>query len=83
MRHLVTSLLTMAMLLLSTPLISQGFAADRPAVRVGVLKFGTVNWELDTIKTHKLDEAEGIDLQIVDLASNQATRSHCRAAPSI
>ncbi len=74
MRHLVTSLLTMAMLLLSTPLISQGFAADRPAVRVGVLKFGTVNWELDTIKTHKLDEAEGIDLQIVDLASNQATQ---------
>ena len=74
MRHLVTSLLTMAMLMLSTPLISQGFAADRPAVRVGVLKFGTVNWELDTIKTHKLDEAEGIDLQIVDLASNQATQ---------
>src|SRR5687767_8663979 len=75
MRHLVTSLLTMAMLLLSTPLISnQSFAADRPAVRVGVLKFGTVNWELDTIKTHKLDEAEDIDLQIVDLASNQATQ---------
>ena len=43
MRHLVTSLLTMAMLMLSTPLISQGIAADRPAVRVGVLKFGTVN----------------------------------------
>jgi NitT/TauT family transport system substrate-binding protein len=75
MRHLVTSLLTMAMLLLSTPLISnQGFAADRPAVRVGVLKFGTVNWELDTIKSHKLDEAEGVDLRIVELASNQATQ---------
>ena len=74
MRHLVTSLLTMAMLLLSTPLISQGLRRGPPAVRVGVLKFGTVNWELDTIKTHKLDEAEGIDLQIVDLASNQATQ---------
>jgi len=70
MRHLVTSLFTMAMLLLST----HGFAADRPAVRVGVLKFGTVNWELDTIKAHKLDAAEGVDLQIVDLASNQATQ---------
>jgi NitT/TauT family transport system substrate-binding protein len=74
MRHLVTSLLAMAMLLLSTPFSAQSFAADRPAVRVGVLKFGTVSWELDTIKSHKLDEAEGIDLQIVDLASNQATQ---------
>jgi NitT/TauT family transport system substrate-binding protein len=74
MRHLVTRLLTMAMLLLSIAFTTQSFAADRPAVRVGVLKFGTVSWELDTIKTHKLDEAEGVDLQIVDLASNQATQ---------
>ncbi|HYI70270.1 MAG TPA: ABC transporter substrate-binding protein [Skermanella sp.] len=79
MRHLVTSLLTMAVLLLSSTLTDHGFvarglAADRPAVRVGVLKFGTVSWELDTIKTHKLDEAEGIDLQVVDLASGQATQ---------
>ena len=74
MRHLVTSLLAMAMLLLSTPFSAHSFAADLPAVRVGVLKFGTVSWELDTIKSHKLDEAEGIDLQIVDLASNQATQ---------
>jgi NitT/TauT family transport system substrate-binding protein len=79
MRHLVTRLLTMAMLLLGTAsgagLIStQSFAADRPAVRVGVLKFGTVNWELDTIKSHKLDEAEGVDLRIVELASSQATQ---------
>jgi NitT/TauT family transport system substrate-binding protein len=74
MRHLVTSLLAMAMLLLSTPFSAHSFAADLPAVRVGVLKFGTVSWELDTIKSHKLDEAEGVDLQIVDLASNQATQ---------
>jgi NitT/TauT family transport system substrate-binding protein len=79
MRHLVTSLLTMAVLLLSSVFtdkgfITQGLAADRPMVRVGVLKFGTVSWELDTIKTRKLDEAEGIDLQVVDLASNQATQ---------
>jgi NitT/TauT family transport system substrate-binding protein len=74
MRHLVTSLLTMAMLLLGTAFTNEGFAADRPVVRVGILKFGTVNWELDTIKTHKLDEAEGVELQIVDLASSQATQ---------
>lgn len=41
---------------------------------MGVLKFGTVSWELDTIKHHGLDAAEGIDLQVVELASNQATQ---------
>jgi NitT/TauT family transport system substrate-binding protein len=43
-------------------------------VRVGVLKFGTVNWEIDTIVHNKLDEANGIDLEVVELASNDATR---------
>ena len=31
-------------------------AADLGTVRVGVLKFGTVNWELDVIKQHGLDK---------------------------
>lgn len=43
-------------------------------VRVGVLKFGTVNWELNTIKRNKLDEAEGINLEIIPFASTQASR---------
>jgi NitT/TauT family transport system substrate-binding protein len=42
-------------------------------VKIGVLKFGTVSWELDVIKRHGLDAAEGIDLQAVELASNNAT----------
>ena len=46
-------------------------AAER--VRVGILKFGTVNWELDVIRTHGLAEREGVDLQIVPLASKRAT----------
>ena len=28
----------------------------QPTVRVGVLKFGTVNWEIDVIKHHQLDK---------------------------
>ncbi len=32
----------------------QAVAAE--TVRVGILKFGTVNWELDVMKHHKLDE---------------------------
>ena len=47
-------------------------AAD-PPVRVGVLKFGTVHWELDVIETHALDEKQGIDLQVVTLGSKRAT----------
>jgi len=43
-------------------------------VRIGVLKFGTVNWELNTIKRNKFDKAQGIDLEIVHFASTQASR---------
>jgi NitT/TauT family transport system substrate-binding protein len=42
-------------------------------LRIAVLKFGTVSWELDTIKTHGLDKAEGVDLQVSELAAPQAT----------
>jgi NitT/TauT family transport system substrate-binding protein len=42
-------------------------------MRLGVLKFGTVNWELDVIRRHQLDRAEGIRVEWVELATNQAT----------
>ena len=48
-------------------------SADIETVSVGVLKFGTVNWELDVIKHHGLAEKEGVRLQIVPLASKSAT----------
>lgn len=41
-------------------------------VKIGVLKFGTVSWELDVIRQHGLDAAEGVDLEIVELATNNA-----------
>ena len=44
-----------------------------PKVRVGVLKFGTVSWELDTVKHHALDTAAGIDLEVVPFAGEDAT----------
>jgi NitT/TauT family transport system substrate-binding protein len=43
-------------------------------IRVGVLKFGTVNWELDTIRHHGLARQEGVTLQVVPLASKSATQ---------
>lgn len=42
-------------------------------VRVGVLKFGTVNWELDTLTARGLDRLHGISVEVVPLASKNAT----------
>jgi len=42
-------------------------------VKIGVLKFGTVSWLLDTIQANGLDKAEGLELEIEPLASSQAT----------
>ena len=49
--------------------------AAEPASKlsIAVLKFGTVSWALDTIQANGLDKAEGFELDIVPLASTQAT----------
>ncbi|MFK7994994.1 MAG: ABC transporter substrate-binding protein [Granulosicoccus sp.] len=67
---LVRSIAAVLLVLLS----SQLFAADTPVVRVGVLKFGTVNWELKAMKHHGLDKANGFELEIVPFAGGDATR---------
>ncbi|MBV7298197.1 ABC transporter substrate-binding protein [Enterovibrio paralichthyis] len=48
-------------------------AADLPVVKVGVLKFGTINWEMDVIKRYKLDEKNGFDLEVIPLAAKNAS----------
>lgn len=56
--------------------LSAGWSAraqDLPKVRVGVLKFGTVNWELDSLKHNGFDKAHGLDVEIVDFAGEDAT----------
>lgn len=47
--------------------------AGEPVVRIAVLKFGTVNWELDVIKHHGLDKANGITLEVMPVANKQAS----------
>jgi NitT/TauT family transport system substrate-binding protein len=42
-------------------------------VRIGVLKFGTVSWELDTVKHHQFDAANGIELDVVSFAGEDAS----------
>lgn len=53
-------------------LCAPSWSAD--TVRLAVLKYGTVNWELDVIKHHGLDKQAGINLDILKLASSQATK---------
>ena len=42
-------------------------------LRVGVLQFGTVLWELDVIDRHGLARKEGIELEVVGLTNKTAT----------
>ncbi|WP_299044834.1 ABC transporter substrate-binding protein [uncultured Tateyamaria sp.] len=48
--------------------------AETQALRVSVLKFGTVNWELNTIKHHGFDAAHGFDLQVQGVAGGSAAK---------
>jgi len=46
--------------------------AEVTQIRVGVLAFGTVNWELDTVKYHGLDKKHGVELLVTKLANKNA-----------
>ncbi|MCO5064479.1 MAG: ABC transporter substrate-binding protein [Rhizobiaceae bacterium] len=48
-------------------------AADLPKVRVGVLKFGTVNWELDSLRHNGFDKAHNVEVEVVYFAGEDAT----------
>jgi NitT/TauT family transport system substrate-binding protein len=59
---------------LSLPAASLLCAATRPAIRVGVLRFGTVSWELDVIRRHGLDAANDVAVRPMEFAGAQATQ---------
>jgi NitT/TauT family transport system substrate-binding protein len=54
--------------LLASPLLAES------TVRMALLGYGTVNWEIETIRHYQLDKAAGIDLQVVKMANLPATR---------
>jgi NitT/TauT family transport system substrate-binding protein len=61
-----------AIMLVLAAAVSSAWAT--PArVRVGVLKFGTVSWELDVMQAHGLAARHGAAVEIVTLASTNAT----------
>lgn len=63
----------MLVVLLFVGLVPPTGARAAETLRVGVLKFGTVNWELDTIKHHKIDEKHGVNVDIRFFAGEDAT----------
>ena len=69
MRCLRRTVATMLLLIAAAP----AFARAQPTVSIAVLKFGTVNWVLDVIRHHHLDEANGIRIEALPLATTQAT----------
>jgi len=52
-------------------------AADR--IRIAAQKTGTLAWELEIIKSHGLDKAADLDIQVVELASTEAGKIALRS----
>ena len=49
-------------------------AATLPSLRIGVLRYGTVSWEVDVMRHHALDEAAHITVVPMELAAAQAAQ---------
>lgn len=59
--------------LVSAALVLCSSVSVAEVLRVGVLKHGTVNWELEVIKRHSLDRKYGFELEVLELGSPHAT----------
>ncbi|BDA83866.1 ABC transporter substrate-binding protein [Aureimonas sp. SA4125] len=66
MRAILTAMVAAAVLW-------SGAVSAAETVRVGVLKFGTVNWELDAMKRNGIDAKHGVDVEIIPFAGEDAT----------
>lgn len=53
-------------------LFSLSFVFAQDKLKIGVLSYGTVNWELNVLKHHNLDKKYGFDLELVNIASKNA-----------
>ena len=58
---------------LVSAVLSGPASTAEPVLRIAVLKFGTVNWELDVIRHHGLDKANGFTLEVMPVANKQAS----------
>ena len=70
--HFLLRILAVGLLLFPLTVLKASEKTLAP-LRVGVLEFGTVNWELDLIQSQELAKKRGIDLIVVPLASADAS----------
>jgi NitT/TauT family transport system substrate-binding protein len=68
-----TRLLLLLILCISTITTYANTHSNLPNVSVGVLKYGTVNWEMDVIKHYQLDKKYHFNLQVMPLSSKNAS----------
>jgi NitT/TauT family transport system substrate-binding protein len=68
-RPTVTAALFSLLWLLATSAFAE------PSIKVAVLKYGTVNWELDTLSDQGFDRDQGFTLEVLPLAGMTATRT--------
>lgn len=71
-RHTLALALGAGLLMLVGAAPGAKAADDLGPLKVGVLKFGTVNWELDVIKRHGLDAKHGFTLEVQPFGGNDA-----------
>jgi len=60
-----------ALVLIGLPFPSSAASAS---LRLGLLSFGTVRWEVDTMRRLHLDEDAGVEIEVRDIASNEAAK---------
>lgn len=53
--------------------LAGGALAQEATLKLGVLKFGTVRWELDVVKHHGLDAREGFALEVQGYGGGEAS----------
>ena len=63
-----------ALLVFTTLLFTSSvWSNELPTIRLGALEYGTVNWELDTIKNNQLDEKHGFKLEVIPMGGGSAS----------
>jgi NitT/TauT family transport system substrate-binding protein len=74
------SLLAALVFMFGVPHAAQAMdmSAGGPPVHVGVVRSATAGWELDVIKHHQFDEANGFSLEVVDLINQRAAETALR-----
>jgi len=76
--HFITRMFTLfcaaLLTMMPTPAARAEVAHDVPELRVGVLEFGSVGWEIDTVQRLGFASKHGIRLTLVPLASENALK---------